>query len=255
MARQENLTVVKSGLNRLRTKGAALKDSLYELLNGYVTTQKTVVVRPGTILNKTLPTGTVGLVSFNGELNVFASANVENIPVGYKLNVLRAPNGEDLTRIHFAEPFLGALYVAAEFADGEIYHYWLQEASTWAADTVYEFNQLVEPTTPNSFVYRATRNGAANPTWSAGASRTVGDKVEPTVRNGFYFEVVQVVGTLARSGDTEPDWADVEPGELINENVDGTNIPNPATPPSPPRFDELPDSTRRRYTDERGRRP
>jgi len=250
--RQENLTVIKGGLNRLRTKGAALKDSLFELLNGFVTLEKTVKVRPGTILETTLPAGTVGLVSFDQKLQVFASTNVQNIPVGYNLNLLRAPDGEVLTRVHFAEPFLGALYIAAEFADGDTFHFWLQESTDWLADTAYDFNELVNPTTPNSFVYRATRNGAANPVWSEGADRVVGDKIEPTVRNGFFFEVVQIFGTLARSGTVEPDWDNAVDGQLINENVDGTLIPDAATPTRPPRFDELDDERRRRYGDLRG---
>ncbi|KKK82756.1 hypothetical protein LCGC14_2800230, partial [marine sediment metagenome] len=62
MARQENLTVIKEGLNRQRTKGAALKDTLYDLLNGFVSSEKTVKVRPGTRLTETLPANTKGLV-------------------------------------------------------------------------------------------------------------------------------------------------------------------------------------------------
>lgn len=233
--RQENLTTVKGGLTRLRTKGAALKDSLFELLNGFVTTQRTVKVRPGTILDATLPAGTIGLTSFGGNLHVFASSIVQNIPVGYRLNVLRAPDGEALTKIHFAEPFMGSLYVAAEFADGDTFHFWLRGSDpTWQADTIYAFNAISGPTITNSFAYRATRNGAANPLWTPEAPRIVGDRVEPTVQNGFYFEVVQIFGTLARSGETEPAWNDAVDGELFNENVDGTPDQGPVDPSPPP---------------------
>lgn len=251
--RQENLTTIKGGLNRLRTKGAALKDSLFQLLNGFVTLEKTVKVRPGTILDTTLPVGTVGLTSFDGNLQVFASSAVQNIPVGYQLNVLRAPDGETLTRIHFAEPFLGALYIAAGFADGDTFHFWLQGGTVWRADTIYAFNEIIQPTISNSFFYRATRNGAANPIWTPDAPRIVGDRVEPTTRNGFFFEVVQIFGTLARSSDTEPDWNGATDGQLFNENVDGTVIPDVPDPPTPPPYDQIDESRDNRYGDGRTR--
>lgn len=235
MARQENLTVIKAGLNRQRTKGAALKDTLYELLNGYVTTEKTVKVRPGTLLTDTLPAGTIGLVSHDGLFQVFASSDVTGIPAGYNLNIVRAPDGEALSKIHFAEPFLGALYVAAEFADGDIYHYWLQPATTWEADKMYTVNAAVQPVTTNSFVYRASRLGAPYTEWAADVPRTVGDKVEPSTYNGFYFEVTAVYGANPRSGETEPDF-DVEEGQIVVENVDGTPPAPLPTPPKPPLF-------------------
>lgn len=245
--RQENLTVIKAGLSRQRTKGAALKDTLYDLLNGYVTTEKTVRVRPGTLLVETLPAGTFGLVSHDGLFQIFASSNVGGIPAGYNLNILRAPNGEDLAKIHFAAPFLGTLYIAAEFADGGIYHFWLRTSSEWAANTAYAFNELVQPTTPDSFVYRATRNGEANALWTEGAPRAVSDKVEPTTANGFYFEVSQIFGPNAISGVVEPDWDDAVDGELFNENVDGTELPSSAAPPPPAPDDEVPADVEDRY--------
>ena len=112
----------------------------------------------------------------------------------------------------------------------------------------------MNPIILNSFVYRATRNGPANPIWTEGAARVIGDLVEPTVPNGFYFEVDQIFGPSARSGTIEPDWNDVTEGQLINENVDGTVIPETATPATPPRFDTLDEDRRRRYTGERGER-
>lgn len=228
--RPVNLTTIKGGLNRLRTKGAALNDSLYELLNGYVTTEKTVQVRPGTALDHTLPAGTSGLVAFGGLLHVFSSADVPGLDTSvFKLHVLREPGGSALTKIHFAEPFLGALYVAAEFDTDVIYHFWLPDASDWQANTVYDANQLVQPTTANSFVYRATRLGAPFPQWTADTPRQVGDKIEPTTYNGLYFEVISVVGTNPRSGTIEPNF-DVAVGALVTETVDTTTTPADPTP-------------------------
>ena len=242
--RQENLTTIKGGLNRLRTKGAALKDSLFELLNGYVTTERTVKGRPGTILNTTLPAGTVGLTSFNGVLNVFAASAVAGIPAGYNLNIVNHPTDSTLTltTIHFAEPFLGALYVAAEFSDGGIFHYWLQESNVWLADTVYNINSLVQPSTANGFAYRPTRNGPAFPAWTAGTPRSLNDNIEPTVYSGFYFTAEQVFGANPRSGGVEPIWP-TEDGAIIIEDSDIAGAPTvPApTPPQPPNPVTCPD--------------
>ena len=245
--RREVLTTVKGGITRLRTKGAALKDTLYDLLNGYVTAARTVKVRPGTFLTETLPAGTVGLVAFEGNLHVFASTLVSSIPSGYVLDVLRSPDGDALTitTIHFAEPFMGALYVVAEFSDGGIYHYWVRSAADWEADTEYDLHALVTPTTPDGYVYKATRLGNPYPSWTPAAPRAVDDIVEPTTYSGYYFKVISVIGDEPKSGDFEPIWP-TDAGALITEDTDGTLPPPDATPPSPI-APVLPDDER--YTD------
>ena len=231
--RREVLTTVKGGITRLRTKGAALKDTLYDLLNGYITAARTVKVRPGTFLTETLPAGTVGLVAFEGNLHVFASNLVSSIPAGYVLDVLRSPDGDlAITTIHFAEPFMGALYIVAEFSDGGIYHYWVRTATTWLADTEYDLNELCSPTTEDGFAYKATRLGNPYPSWTPAAPRAVDDIVEPSVYNGYYYKVIDVIGDLPRSDDIEPIWP-TSAGETIIEDTDGTDTPPDATPPTP----------------------
>lgn len=256
--KQEALTTIKGGLSRQRTKGGALKDQLFDLLNGYVTTEKTVKSRPGTTLTETLPVGTVGLLHFDGSFHVFASTDVASIPSGYTLNIVRAPDGSALSKIHFAEPFMGRLYVVAEFADGDIYHYWLKTTSAWAANTEYEFSEAVTPTSANNYTYIPKRTGQPNPTWSPGASRTVGDKVEPTIFNGYYFEVITASGTNPRSGVVEPAWAtdpNIVPGKRYIESVDGTFQPPTPTPPrDPDRDSPLDDDLDDRYGPGRNRR-
>lgn len=252
MAHQENLTVIKGGLTRQRIKGAALKDSLYELLNGFVTTEKTIKVRPGTLLTETLTAGTVGLVHFDGEFHVFADVSV-SVPAGYQLHILKSPDdsGLDLVRIHFAEAFLSALYVAAEFADGAIYHYWLQPADDWTADTDYVVNQTVSPTTPNGFVYKAFRLAGANPAWTPNTPRATNDVIEPTVENAFKYTVTQTIGPTPRSGDIEPIWP-TEVGAIIVEDLDDESNEAPTTPDPPTPFRDpdifLDDDRRDRYT-------
>ena len=233
MARQENLTVVRGGITRQRTKGAALKDSLYDLLNGFVTTEKTVKVRPGTLLTETLTAGTVGLVHFEDEFHVFANATVA-VPSGYQLHILKSPDDSALalTRIHFAEGFLGGLYVVGEFSDGAIYHYWLQPADDWEASEDYTLNQRAAPTTPNGFVYKARRLAGANPAWTASTPRAADDVIEPTVENNFKYTVTQVIGPTPRSGFIEPVWP-TEVGAIIIEDLDDESGKAPTTPDSP----------------------
>lgn len=230
------LTVVKGGISRLRSKGAAPQDVLYDLLNGYVTAEKTVRVRPGTIRTATLPTGaTKGLVAFDGSRHVFSSELV-SVPDGYTLHVLVHPMFDDGTaggfpikKIHFAAPFLGFLYVVAEFDVGEtgaqaVYHYWLQTGGTWQANKIYRAGDIVEPSTPNGLAYRATRLGAPNPSWAPRVARTIGDKIEPTVYNDYYYTVVATAGANPASGLVEPTWP-TEAGARVTEDTNATSAP------------------------------
>jgi hypothetical protein len=237
--RSAALTTIKGGINRQRVKGAALSDSLYDLLNAYVTKARTVKVRPGTFRHAALSSDTAlathGLVSFDGALHIF-SASVINIPTGFVLHVLQHPtdNTADLADIHFAAPFMGFLYVAAEFSNGDIFHFWLQQSGTWAANTVYKHGDVVVPTVPNGLGYVAERSTAANPVWTAGTTRAVNDQVEPTEYTGYYFIVTAVVGTNPASGTVEPEWPTTE-GATVIEDVNSTpvNVPDTAVDPNP----------------------
>jgi hypothetical protein len=234
--RQVALTTSKGGITRLRTKGAALQDSLYDLENGYITAARTIKQRPGTRRLYELPEGTAGLVSFRGVLHTFASTTVTGVPDDVELVVLRSPDGDfALTKIHFAEPFLGFLYVAAEFADGNTHHFWLQRALPWEASTEYAINTLVEPTAgSDGLVYRARRSGSPYPAWQADTPYEVGDRTEPTVYNGYYYEVVEANGT-GTSGSDEPTWP-TEAGALVADSSDGfvTATPPPSGGEPPP---------------------
>lgn len=237
--RQFALTTAKGGINRLRTKGNASKDSLYDLVNGYVTQTSSIRPRPGTTLAYRLPEGTKGLAAFQDKLHVFSSDVVTSLDPMIVINVLRHPvsgSSDALKKIHFAAPFLGYLYVVAEWLSGEVYHYWLQENGAWQANHVYKEGEVVQPTIPNGYAYQATRLTPAAPVWTALAPRTIGDRVEPTVPDGFQYEVVDTVGVNPASGATEPAWID-EDGALTYEDVTGgggsTTTP-PTTPPTVP---------------------
>lgn len=248
--RAVDLTTSKGGINRLRTKGAALNESLYDLVNGYVTSARTIRQRPGTRRRHTLPAGTTGLVSYKGRLRTFATTAVSGMPDDVDLTVLRSPDGADkaLTKVHFAEPFLGFLYVVAEFDDGNVYHYWLQGADDWTAETTYPAGTVVQPTAGSTgVVFQAKRAGSAYPPWTADTPRQVGDKIEPAKYNGFYYEVVAVTGENPRSGEAEPTWPTTEGAVVVETTGYNPILPPPAPPTGTPPPTTVPTDTSDRY--------
>lgn len=222
-----NLTAIGGGITRLRTKGVPRRDTLYDLVNGFVTSDGTIEVRPGTVRHATLPAGTKGLTAHDGQLHVFAhEVPADPLPDGYVVHVISHPDAEpddpdyELAEIHFAEAFMGFLYVAAEFANGDTYHFWLQTTGAWQANTVYDLGAVVEPTVATGIAYRALRMGAAYPSWAPNVPRAVGDRIEPTEYNGYYYEVVDTIGTAPASGTVEPDWVQIEGAQVI-EDIEG----------------------------------
>lgn len=236
------LTTSRGGINRQRTKGAALKDQLFDLINGYVTEAKTIVVRPGTFREYELADATKGLCSFEEELHVFATESV-GAPDGVVVHVITHPDATadapiDLQAIEFAAPFLGFLYVAATFVNGDTYHYWLQTGDAWEIETVYQAGDIITPTAATGFSYQATRLSAPSVSWAANELREIGEVVEPTVYNGFYYTVVDVQGDNPRSGATEPEWP-TEDGAQVIEDADG-QATTPASVTEPPSTADVP---------------
>lgn len=228
MARTVALNAVKGGINRLRVKGSPSPNDLYDGLNCFIDASGCPTSRPGTVIDYTLPAGTRGLAAVNGGLVVFSHQVVSPMPSGVTLEVLNHPTspGTALREIHFAGPYLGdatgaILYVAAEFEDDAVFHYWLRHGTTWEASRTYLLGDIVTPTTPNGLAYRATRLNPADPVWTANAERTLGDVIEPTEFDGFKYTVTDTVGASPRSGATEPEW-NAETGAITIEDVDLT---------------------------------
>lgn len=249
--RPVTLTVVRGGIQRLRVKGGASPDTLFDLINGYVTADQHVASRPGTYRVHQLPEGTKGLVGFQGVFHVFAAAPVE-VPAGVVCNVLRHPDDDNegepiqIRRIHFAAPFMGALYVVAEFevetydveTGQNVFHYWLRgRGNTWRPVAEYTSGELVEPIAPDGYYYRATRFGVPSPSWSPGQPRTLGDRVEPTTYNEYDYEATFVSVAGARSGQQEPDWPTVTGGQVA-EDTSGNEAGDSSQPPVPPAFSD-----------------
>lgn len=244
------LSSLDAGMTRLRIKGGAAQDALYELTNGYVDASGAPTCRDGTRWSYTLPAGTVGVTAFKGKLYVFSQTPVTLTNPLYVNAVLVNPVPGyvgTLTTIYFAKPYLGYLYVVAGFVDGSgnetVYHYWLQQPAAWSANTVIPINGQVQPDTPNGFYYQAQTPINA-PVWQPNTPYTVGQVVRPSVDNGYLYECTAAIGTNPTSGTTEPTWP-TSPGAQVFETIQGTSTPS--NPPSSTAPAVLPASIQDRY--------
>lgn len=233
--RLELLASLKTGMTRLRQKGGASATALYDLLNGWIDQSGSPQARQGTTPIHRLPPLTKGLCFFKGKMVVFSHVPTDPGHEDFVCIVLRHPDGNEtpIQRIWFSEPFVGQLYIVAEFVNGDVYHYWAIDADTWQADTFYLQGGLVQPTVPNGLTYSAARVGEPGPAWQAGVARQVGDIIEPTVYNGFYYECVATYGDSPASGATEPTWPTTT-GAQVTEETSGNNVAPPVSGGVPP---------------------
>lgn len=192
-------------------KGGAAASRLYDLTNAFVTNAGSVVPREGSIRAATLTSATVGLAAVDGVFNIFSSTfttSTATVPLGYNLNVLVDPVNSTASPsiIWFAKPFMGFLYVAAQFTDGNVYHYWLQNNGTWASNTVYTSASIVLPSPVNGLAYQGVRDFPANPFWTSNTLIASGSMVEPTEATGFCYRAIAVAGSAPHTGASEPVW-------------------------------------------------
>jgi hypothetical protein len=247
VSRTVPLTVINGGISRLRTKGGARADTLYDLRDGYVTEAGTVLARPGGTRAATLPSTTRGLVYFDGLFHTF-SHQTETVPTGYRSHIITHPTDNTLTlsEIHFAKPYLGFLYVVAEFSDGSVKHFWLANSGVWQAKKAYKAGDVVIASTDTGLLYRATRAGPPYPSWTPNTPRAVNDIIEPTTYNGYYYTVVSVVGSNPRSGATEPTWP-TESGATVYEEADNGTSGSVTSPVTEPPTTDVPTEVEERY--------
>jgi len=219
-----SLTKLEDGINRLRVKGGANPESLYDLLNGYITNAKTIKGREGTVVTDTVPSGCAGLCVYQEKLTTFHPTSAAGATGTLAIKILRHPTDGTLTLkyIHFAEPFLGYLYVVAQYSDDSVHHFWLQSSKTWTANTPYKEGDVVEPTVANGYAYKAVRLGTPLNKWSPLVARALTDVVVPTVANGYKYTVTSVTGSNPASGSTEPTWI-AEDGATVIEGIVSTD--------------------------------
>jgi uncharacterized membrane protein YgcG len=202
-----SLTQLKQGINRLRVKGGANPESLYDLKNGYITLSGTTKGRGGTVRSLTLPADTKGLTVFGGKLVTFHHNSTAGGSALVDIKVLVHPSNTTakLRKIHFAQPFNGYLYVVAEYDDDTVFHFYLNDHSAWQANKIYQAGDIVRPTVPNGRLYVARAMPNTRPRWAAGVVRALNNEIIPTTDNGYYYKCVAVEGNK-QSGNTEPTW-------------------------------------------------
>lgn len=211
------LTVLGGGINRLRVKGGAAANMLYDLQNGYITNAGSIVPREGTLIAQVLDSSTVGLAAANGHFNIFSSAfSTAALPANYVLNVLSDPNDttQPVTKIWFAKPFMGFEYIVAQFGNGDIFHYWLQNAGTWTSSTDYTSASIVLPPVANGLAYQGIRDFPPQPLWTAETVVSSGSYVEPNTPTGFVYQAVATTGSPVHTGAVEPVWPTIAGGIL-----------------------------------------
>ena len=236
MSRVIQLSGLKQGIQRVREKGGADPDTLYDLVNGYVTIDGGVNQRPGTVEDAELPAGTLGLMAWNNQLVVFSTTVKSGMPDGYRCEVIVHPffPSTGLSYIWFARPMMGYPYVVAEFANGDVFHYWLESANSWEASTMYLEGQVIVPSTPNGLAYKAHRTLPKMPTWTAGMEVFVGTKVEPTEENGYYYEATatnEASGVGTPGGSPNPGGGDTDPPGDGGSGTGGSGGTPGTTPP------------------------
>lgn len=241
MALKPNIySASNSGMTRLRVKGGASGDTLYELTNAFVNADRMPQRRPGTSVSAHL-TGaqsgkTHGLVPFAGQLYTFTISPGAAL-VGPPLSVVvlpyptaTPPGGVDIRQIHFAQAYMGKLYVTAEFTDGVIADYWLQNPAAWMASTIYLDGQLVQPTVPNGLYFRATLQDPP-PAWQANKEYSTLDVVQPSTYNGFEYAAISLLpASPSTSGAVEPTWPTTV-GALVIDSTSGIGSSQPPEPP------------------------
>lgn len=240
--RQYPLTTQVDGINLMRSKGGAAATSLFDLQNGWVTSQRTIKARPGSSLSVTFPAGTVGMVAMDGFFHTFSHLQISTgVAANVIVNTLRHPlsgNSAILVKIHEAFPFLGRIYVVAEFADGTVQHYWNENPASWSANTVYQFGSAVQHPTPNGYYYEIKTNSTIA-AWQANSEVAVNTVRQPRIANNFKYTVTATTGTAPiRTSNTEPVWPIVDGATIVERRylTDGQAAPGEpgTTIPTPP---------------------
>jgi hypothetical protein len=236
VSRDFTLAKQTDGINRMRTKGGASDTALYDLVNGDVNAKGVIHARKGTRKKLTFGAGTIGAVGHLGKIHTFAPWPVANPnPGSVVVDILRHPTAYvALAKIHRAFPVLGRLYVVAEFVDGLVKHYWLDNPATWTANKVLSYGYRVRPITDNGYYYRAVNVSTAKK-WTASTIKTVGSVVQPSTPNGFTYTATALTGTAPiRTSNTEPTWPTTD-GATVTERRYMTEpglLPGDDTPPA-----------------------
>ena len=214
------------GIDRNRNQSPPRDGTLYDLVNAYLTPGHTLKRRNGFTKQQAL--ASFGLTSYGGKLHTFYSGADPGSNALLTTHKLVCPDGSAsaLVKVHYAAPLLGYLYVVAEFANGNVSHYYLDNggvtAPTWAATTQHQYGDMVSPTVANGFRYWV-QSVLAAAAWQPGEAVAVNTLVQPTAPNGYVYKCTAVNGPPGFAnfvtGSTEPVWP-LAVGATVIEDVE-----------------------------------
>jgi hypothetical protein len=114
----------KYGTDRRRNRVSGVPGTLWSLKNGHITRGGDIERAKKFVSKYSLPANTFGMAKIRRQLYVFGSASPPTMPNGVLYQQLTAPNTPSMVRVLDAKVFASKLYVIAEFADGNIFHYY-----------------------------------------------------------------------------------------------------------------------------------
>lgn len=114
----------KHGMDRRSPRVAGALGALWAAKNAHITRGGRIERRKKFVAEYTV-TGSFGLASVRSQLYCFGSADLAaSMPIGVRYQRLQAPGGYAMTAVLDVKTFDGALYVIAEYFDGNVYHFY-----------------------------------------------------------------------------------------------------------------------------------
>lgn len=216
------------GIDRTRLASPPRDGALYDLVNAYLSPGHTIKRRPGFKLSRALA-GCYGMCSYGGTIHTFFSGADPGSGGGVTTHKVVCPDGSGsaLAKIHMAKPLYGFLYVVAEFANGSVFHLYLDDGSDqcpkWAANTQYQYGSTVAPkAAPNGMHFQCTSTPAYQNWYANGMRVAVGTHCQPSKPNGLAYQCTAVgQGAVAWTGGVEPRWPTVVGNTVTEYPADG----------------------------------
>ena len=112
------------GIDRTRARFAGDPGTLWDGVNGHITRGGDFEIRKEFVSKYTFPSGTFGLAATDSALYTFGSAPDPGVPSGVTYQRLQHPEGLDMSALLSWDLYDGKLYVAAQYSDGSIFHFY-----------------------------------------------------------------------------------------------------------------------------------
>jgi hypothetical protein len=115
----------KFGLDRRRKRVVGVPGTLWTLRNAHISRGGDIERAKKFVSTYTLPALTYGMAAVKNQLFVFGNTDLaSSMPLGIQYQRLQHPSGAAMSRVLDAKGFDGKLYVIAEYADGNIGHFY-----------------------------------------------------------------------------------------------------------------------------------